>query len=84
MHCCACFAPGPCENAHVSSGGMGRKADANRIVPLCHACHEEQHRIGWPAFAEKHGTDWAAFGWLAGLYDGAWLRAAASNPQAEQ
>jgi hypothetical protein len=36
----------PCENAHSVTGGMGRKADAETIVPLCHDCHTryDQHR----------------------------------------
>jgi hypothetical protein len=36
----------PCENAHSVTGGMGRKADAETIAPLCHDCHTryDQHR----------------------------------------
>lgn len=30
---------GPVVNAHTVTGGMGRKADAKTIAPLCHAHH---------------------------------------------
>lgn len=38
------------ENAHVSTGGMGRKSDAANIVPLCARHHEQLHRWGRGAF----------------------------------
>ena len=40
---------GPCENAHIKSGGVGRKADYTQIVPLCQKCHRLQHQKGWAA-----------------------------------
>ena len=46
QRCCVCGAEPPSENAHVLSGGMGRKADARWIVPLCWICHERYHRAG--------------------------------------
>lgn len=42
----------PCENAHVTGGGAGRKADSHFIVPLCSRCHREQHRMGWETFEQ--------------------------------
>lgn len=36
----------PSENAHIRTGGMGRKADACLIVPLCRTHHEGFHRFG--------------------------------------
>lgn len=57
---------GPVENAHTVNGGMGRKADANTIVPLCRAHHRFLHQHGPVAFAAsfplRHGwtlADWA-------------------------
>lgn len=35
--------------------GMGRKPDADKTVPLCHACHMEQHAVGELSF-------WTALG----------------------
>lgn len=48
LPCVACNS-GPCDNAHIKSGGMGRKADYTDIVPLCHNCHLLQHQRGWKA-----------------------------------
>lgn len=47
----------PCENAHVGTGGAGRKADADRVVPLCPAHHRELHRRGARTFAVAHDLD---------------------------
>ena len=46
--CIACNRT-PSENAHIRSGGMGRKADYRDIVPLCRSCHTLQHSKGWKA-----------------------------------
>ena len=46
--CVAC-GRGPCETAHIKSGGMGRKADYTETVPLCSSCHRLQHAKGWGA-----------------------------------
>lgn len=48
---------GPCENAHVVSGGMGRKADANTIVPLCRDHHWQSHHYGWDVMANRWGRE---------------------------
>lgn len=48
LPCVACGG-GPCENAHIKSGGMGRKADYREIIPLCQSCHRLQHQHGWKA-----------------------------------
>lgn len=39
-------AHGPSDNAHTVSGGKGRKADADTIVPLCRNHHQryDEHR----------------------------------------
>lgn len=46
-----------CENVHVRTGGMGRKADACWIVPLTPAEHRELHRIGIRSFEQKYQVD---------------------------
>jgi hypothetical protein len=55
--------------AHGPVNGTGSKGPDNEAVPLCRHHHDEQHRIGWPAFERKYGfsrekeaaTHWAAF-----------------------
>lgn len=55
LHCfaCECVSPfigqvtaGRCHNAHTETGGMGRKADANTIIPLCASHHRryDEHK----------------------------------------
>jgi hypothetical protein len=45
---CACGCGGtPCENAHTVTGGTGRKADADTIIPLTPKCHRKQTEKGW-------------------------------------
>lgn len=43
----------PCDNAHIVGGGVSRKANANRIVPLCSGLdghHMLLHTIGRESF----------------------------------
>lgn len=56
----------PSENAHTVTGGMGRKADADTIAPLCHSHHRFLHQRGVETFRRsfplRHGwtlRDWA-------------------------
>lgn len=47
---CACGCGGtPCINAHTATGGAGRKAGYESIIPLAPKCHERQHAKGWGA-----------------------------------
>jgi hypothetical protein len=46
-----------CDNAHVATGGMGRKADARFIVPLCSPDHRELHQIGVASFEKRYSID---------------------------
>jgi hypothetical protein len=50
-----CDALGDMQNAHVETGGTGRKANADRVVPMCERHHE--HHRGRLTFAEKYGLD---------------------------
>lgn len=50
--CMAC-GRGPCENAHTISGGMGRKADYETIIPLCWTCHNHMHLAGWAVLGAR-------------------------------
>jgi hypothetical protein len=63
----------PVELAHVKSGGMGRKADAQWIIPLCHTHHAMQHQKGWSALGWTRDTveHWAA------VLDARWQQAEA-------
>jgi len=55
LNCVACGEL-PCQNAHVKNGGMGRKADARWIVPMCPGCHREHH-AGAKTFQKKYGLN---------------------------
>ena len=47
---CAADGRMPCDVAHISSGGAGRKADHDQTIPLCsgiNGCHAKQHQSGW-------------------------------------
>lgn len=41
LPCCWCGKEGETENAHVVTGGTGRKSDYTNIAPLCRVCHRE-------------------------------------------
>lgn len=55
--CPVCGAENP-QVAHLTNGGIGRKADVEQSTILCEDCHTKgpraQHRIGWPAFKREH------------------------------
>ena len=48
---------GRCDPAHGPVNGMGSKGPDSGAIPLCRLHHEEQHRLGWPAFEAKYGID---------------------------
>ena len=45
----------PIDAAHGPVNGCGSKGPDNEAIPLCRYHHEEQHRLGWPAFESKYG-----------------------------
>ncbi len=69
QRCVACGLEGYSENAHVSGGGVGRKADAAKIIPLCIWCHRRQHEMGAGTFAIRFSLDLRA---LAAETERAW------------
>ena len=59
-----CCVPGcigrPIECAHVrrgTDGGVALKPSDGWTISLCRSHHEEQHRIGEPAFEQRYGID---------------------------
>lgn len=57
---CVVSGTSPCENHHTASGGTGRKAGYETIIPLSPLKHRELHRIGVKTFQTKYGVDLAA------------------------
>jgi hypothetical protein len=61
LPCVICKRVGLSENAHVVSGGVSRKADAGKIVPLCSSTFERTghhailHQIGAATFEQLYG-----------------------------
>jgi hypothetical protein len=47
---------GDVQLCHLTSRGAGGYDQAN-IVPMCAGAHDEQHRIGIPAFEKRHGIN---------------------------
>lgn len=61
---------GAIECAHTENGGMGRKANADTIVPLCCTAHALLHSIGQRSFQVTYGVDLKA---SAASYRARWL-----------
>ncbi len=76
--CCAITnaCEGPIENAHVRTGGTGRKADARFIVPLCRVHHARLHRMGAASFEHGFGLDLQQW---AERIEAAWQKFAAAG-----
>lgn len=55
LRCFGCHSVAGSEPAHLVTDGMSRKADADKILPLCFWCHKEQHRVGNAEFAAARG-----------------------------
>lgn len=57
MPCVLTGKPGPNDPAHIRyghGGGMGMKPPDNRVLPLSHELHIEQHRVGEVSFWRHH------------------------------
>ena len=59
----------PSENAHIQTGGMGRKANYQYIVPMCSTAHRNFHQHG-REFGDSRSLDLPA---LARLTEQRWL-----------
>lgn len=57
---CAVLTAAPSENAHIETGGMGRKANADTIIPLCRGHHRLLHSWGSVTFQRMCRIDLAA------------------------
>jgi hypothetical protein len=62
--CIACAACGPktmwhstIDPAHTKNNGRGSKGADSDCIPLCRYHHQDQHRVGWPAFESEYGID---------------------------
>lgn len=53
----ACGVVGYSENAHIETGGVGRRADADQIVPLCSIHHGLLHQEGRGWFEAAYDVD---------------------------
>ena len=90
LECLACAAISPflgdatrgeCDNAHVETDGMGRKADYDKIVPLCRTHHQryDRHRFPFdnPAAREAMQN-------MARVVHAAWLASAGASQREER
>ena len=63
QNCIVPFCFQPPENAHIRTDGVGRKADARYIVPLCAGHHRLRknslHALGRRLFEDHHRVDLA-------------------------
>jgi hypothetical protein len=59
----------PSENAHTETGGVGRKADADTIAPLCKKHHFILHMEGKATFEEAYAIH---LSWAAELTEDRW------------
>ncbi len=67
----------PCHNAHIETGGTGRRADSNKVVPACPAHHLEMDEgDGKEAFEQKYGLNLAE---IAARVEHAWRLIADHN-----
>ena len=60
LPCVSCAASPRSQAAHIrcgTDGGTGLKPNDKWTVPLCHDCHQEQHRVGELAFFSERRID---------------------------
>ena len=68
-------------NHHTATGGRGRKADANTIVPICTFHHLELHQVGANAMQARYDVQLAM---EARLTERRWLIASGNRVIVEQ
>lgn len=66
----------PMDVSHITTGGVGRKADACLTVPTCRAAHQRFHAIGRAAFELRYTVDLDA---IASHVEAEWRRAQFSD-----
>jgi hypothetical protein len=62
---------GYCEPMHGPPNGKSQKGPDAGAIPGCREHHEEQTRIGWPAFEDKYGIKRERE--AAGLFETFWI-----------
>lgn len=74
--CIVCNAPPPSEQSHIRSrSGAGRKGDADKVVPMCAACHLLYPQVSkwrkayplWPDARLQAAAKAVEFSWQHGL-----------------
>lgn len=66
------------DNVHIETGGAGRKADANTVVPMCRDHHRLLHQMGRAAFEKRYNID---LGKLAQRTQARWLAFSGAQEQ---
>ena len=63
MHCAVCgwFPPSDPHHikgyAHITGSGASHKGDDSFTIPLCHAHHEQLHKMGWESWEKFWGVN---------------------------
>lgn len=74
LGCVACGTLSPLDPAHVHT--RRNAGDERNVVPLCHRCHDLQHRHGWSRLARRYGLTQEKAAKIASHIWDLWLKAA--------